>query len=175
MKFRILVSILTFALLALFIISIFLAMRLRASIANEKEITKTLKISESELAKKNADLEKVMKELHVWESTDQEERQNELEKGEFKLGLAVQANNENFHNLIAFAIGSGFKLDYANQERGGISGNPVVYYYSEKGKKVAETFKSELEKEFDRLAPFKVEKALSAGDANKITAKLRFR
>lgn len=172
MKFRIIVSILTLVIIALFITAVVLSMRLKTSLRTAEDLNVSLVESEKEVLKKNAALESVMKELNVWEKSDQDKRKKEVSRGKYKIGIEVQANNKNLYDLIAYTVGSGFKLEYVNQNRGGISGKPVMFYYSEEGKKIAEELKVELKSEFKKIVDFAIKKGGSGGASNLITAKL---
>ena len=175
MKFRILVSILTLLVIGLF----FVAITLSNSLKNSKHALEMQNIElqrqDSVLQNYSDSLETIMKKLNVWESADQRKRENQLKRGGFNIGITAQANNKNFHDLIAYTIGSGFQLAYANQERGGINGPPRIFYYSEEGKAVAEDLKSDLETHFSNLAEItEIQRGRSSEDAKTITVYLQF-
>lgn len=175
MKFRILVTVLTLLVIGLFITAISLSNSLKNSKQQLELSYADLKMKDSLLQNSKDSLVTVMKKLNVWESADQQARENQVKRRGYNIGITAQANNKNFHSLIAYTIGSGFKLAYANQERGGIGGHPRIFYYSEKGREIAESLKSELESEFPNLAQIdQVQKGSSAEDPNTITVFLRF-
>lgn len=175
MKFRILVSILTLLVVGLFITAIILSNSLKNSKHQLELSYDDLRLKDSLLQNSKDSLVSVMKRLNVWETADQQSRENQVKRRGFNIGISAQANNKNFHDLIAYTIGSGFQLAYANQERGGINGPPRIFYYSEKGKEIAESLKSELESEFSNLAQIeRIQEGSSAEDPNTITVFLRF-
>lgn len=175
MKFRILATVLTLLVIGLFITAISLSNSLKNS-KRELELSYAdLKMKDSLLQNSKDSLVSVMKKLNVWEAADQQARENQVKRRGFNIGITAQANNKNFHDLIAYTIGSGFQLAYANQERGGINGPPRIFYYSEQGREIAESLKAELESEFSHLAQIdQIQEGSSAEDPNTITVFLRF-
>lgn len=182
MKFRIVISILTIAIIGLFIAVIYYANELETSMAAEKASNLELKAAKIKLTESNDSisvinkkLEDVMEELNISTTKEQDLRRKQLRNQKYNLGIEVQAKNENYYDLIAFAIRSGFELNYSNQKRGGFAGDPVIYYYSENGKLIAEELKLDLEKEFHNLAEINVVKGNSAKPPSTLSAKIRFK
>lgn len=180
MKFRIVVSALIAIILATFAYAMYLTYKIEIK---NQELTQSydelkmkddsLRTSYTQLKRKDSVLENTMRELNVFTTGAQEQRRKELERGEYNLGIEVQARNKDYMDLIAYTIGSGFKLEYANQERGFV--NPtVIYYYSEDGKRIAEELKVDLKNKFSKLANFEVRRGGSSKPPKTITAKLRF-
>lgn len=182
MKFRILISFLTIAFIGLAIAVIYYANELEASIAAEKASNIEIKAAKIKLKESNDSitvinkkLEAVMEELNISTTKEQELRRKQLRNQKYNLGIEVQAKNENYYDLIAYAIRSGFELNYSNQKRGGFNGDPIIYYYSENGKLIAEELKLDLQGEFPNLAEINVIKGNSVKPPSTLTAKLRFK
>lgn len=181
MKFKIVVSILTIAIIGLFVTVLYQSYNLviaknDAIVAKNKlRVTNdSLQLTYNNLATTTAELESVMKKLNVFEKSDQLKREKQLQRGKYKLGIDVQANNKNYQSLIAFAVGSGFEINYVNQQRRDISVDPVIFYYSDDALEIAEQLKEDLAARFDNLADINVMKGLTHEDPTTITAKLRF-
>jgi hypothetical protein len=186
MKFRVVVSILTIAILGLFITVIVQSANLVASKNKTEALNKDLKISQLKLQNSKDSisimydtLESVMKRLDVWDDSAQKEREKQLKNRKYKLGIEVQANKADYQSLVAYTVGSGFQISYINKRSGQISStNSVIYYYSPEGKLIAEELKHDLAEKFpDKLA--KIKEVKQGGNRNTpgnvITAKLGFR
>lgn len=180
MKFRIVVGSLIAIILASFAYAMYLTYKLEVKNQQLTESYEQLKIKDDSLSIAFADLQHkdsllqdTMKELNVYTDEAKEQRRKQLKREKYKLGIEVQARNQDYMELIAYTIGTGFRLDYANQERSFV--NPsIMYYYSEDGKRIAEELREDLKKEFSSLADFEVKRGGSSRPANTITAKLRF-
>ncbi|MBN2175742.1 MAG: hypothetical protein JW731_16550 [Bacteroidales bacterium] len=183
MKFKIAVSILTVAIIGLFVTALYLSSKLviakndAIDAKNKLNVINTrLQKTSDSLASTNEELEKVMKRLNVYEKGDQLKREKQLERGKYNLGIDVQADNKNYQDLIAFAVTAGFEIKYINQQRRDISEEPVIYYYSDADstRRVAEQLKNDLIAEFDNLDEINIERGRSSEPPTTITAKLRF-
>jgi len=180
LKFKLVVYILIILILGMFAYSIKLTYDLKDAVNNEK-IAATKAANAAIAAEKSKDsiqvlntqLEDVLKKLDVFEDSDREERQKQLNRKKFQLGFTVQARNKEYMDLIAYCIGSGFKLEYANQERRYIP-NPVIYWYSEEGRVAAEDLKTDLKEKFPKFSDFEIKKGGSSKPPNTLTARLNF-
>lgn len=180
MKFKVTVTILILLIIGMFVYSIKLTYDLKESV-NKEHIAATKAADAAKAAKKSKDsiqvlntqLEDVLKKLDVFEDSDREEREKQLKRKKFQLGFTVQARNKEYMDLIAYCIGSGFKLEYANQQRRYIP-NPTIYWYSEEGRIAAEDLKTDLKEKFPKFSDFEIKKGGSSKPPNTLTANLNF-
>jgi hypothetical protein len=181
MKFKIVIYILTIAIIGLFVTAVYQSSRLviaknNAVIAKDKlkQFNDSLQKTYDSLASTKEALVEVMKKLNVYEKSDRVKREKQLQRGKYNLGINVQANDKNYQSLIAFAVTSGFEIKYINQHRQFKPGDPVIYYYSDDAENIAEQLKNDLTSKFDNLAEINVMKGISHEPPSTITAELRF-
>ncbi|MCF8368893.1 MAG: hypothetical protein K9G76_07600 [Bacteroidales bacterium] len=171
MKFKIIISILAIAMVALFGTVIYQTNKI-------KNINAQLQASEDSLRVKNMEIEAIneaniayMKKINVYEKGDREKAERKQRRAQFDLGILIQSKDKDYQGVIAYTVGSGFNLEYIKNIRVNRS---VIYYYSQDGKEIADEVVTDLSARFPNLSNVSVEFGISSEASNKITAYLLF-